>query len=116
MRREVSHLHSIIRQIGLLIKMVIETIEQLLKLRAETKAKQPPYNKERNRLYKQIRRTDDPAEIAFLRQELKRVGIEYKSVRDIVKDCDAIIEREPKLDEHIQQLQPRQKQREGWER
>jgi hypothetical protein len=116
MRREVSYLHSIIRQIELLIKMVIDTIEQLLKLRADTKAKQHPLYKERNRLYKQISRTNDPAEIAFLRQELKRVGIEYKSVREIVTDCDAIIEREPKLNEHIQRLQPIQKQRDGWER
>jgi hypothetical protein len=116
MRREVSHLHSIIRQIELLIKMVIDTIEQLLKLRAETKAKQHPLYKECNRLYKQISRTDDPAEIAFLRQELKQVGIEYKSVRDIIKDCDAIIEREPKLNERIQRLQPKQKQRDSWER
>jgi hypothetical protein len=100
----------------MLFNLLFDTIEQLLKLRAETKAKEHPLYKERNRLYKQISRTDGPEETAFLRQELKRVGIEYKNVRDTVKDCYAIINREPKLDERIQQLQPRQKQRDGWER
>lgn len=116
MRREVSQLHAIFRQIELLFKLLFDTIEQLLNFRAEVKAKVHPLYQERNRLYKQISRTDDQDEIAFLRGELKKVGIEYASVRTIVKDCNAIIEREPKVNEHIRQLQPRQRQRDSRER
>ena len=109
LRAEAAALESLMRQAMLLLEYAIATIEALFKLKSAFEHKLTPLEKERAKLYKIVAKSDNPEEVSEARVRLKDIKSELKEIRLVVKDCDAIAEREPGLDQRIREISPRQR-------
>jgi len=111
LRVEVATIEAILRQLELLAENLLDTLAKLLEYKLKQQQKIPPIIKERNRLYKAIRKTNDPEKLAEAKQRLKDIGYELKELRLKVSDGETIAEREPSLNRRITELIPSPKVR-----